>query len=401
VDKRPAFYSPPVTNTKVAMVAAKLAVPWGGSEELWSRAAVHLVEQGFVVAASVGEWLPLHHRVRNLMHNGVRVYLRPDRYPLWKRVQRKILSNGSSHETVEVERFLSVERPRLVVLSCGAALPPITFIELCVSKGLRFVTIGQANHEGLWLEDGLAERYRRALPTALRCYFVSTANLRLAEKQIGCELPNAEVVRNPFNVDVNASPPWLPLDKDSEVRFACVARLHPSSKGQDLLLEALADPVWRDRRWHLTLYGDGPMRNVIERLVHRFNLGHRVTLAGFVPRVEDIWAANHALILPSRFEGLPLAMVEAMLCKRPVIATDVAGHSEIIEDGITGFLADAPTVPNLTRVLERVWDRRLDLEKMGIEAAKSIRKNVPQDPVKVFSNKIRSLLSTSSCSGSG
>jgi glycosyltransferase involved in cell wall biosynthesis len=381
------------TSTKVAIVAAKLAVPWGGSEELWSRAALRLAEEGFVVAASVGEWLPLHHRVSNLMHSGVRVYLRPERYPLWKRVRRKILSNGASHETVEVERFLSVERPALVVLSCGAALPPITLIELCVSKGLRFVTIGQANHDGLWLEDELAERYRRALATALRCYFVSTANLRLAEKQIGCELPNAEVIRNPFNVDANAAPPWPPPDKDSELRFACVARLHPSSKGQDLLLEALADPIWTDRRWHLTLYGDGPMRDVIARLVQRLNLVHRVTFAGFVSRVADIWAANHVLILPSRFEGLPLAMVEAMLCKRPVIATDVGGHSEIIEDGVTGFLAEAPTVPNLARALERVWDRRLDLQKMGIEAAKSIRKDIPQDPVKVFSEKIRSLLS--------
>jgi glycosyltransferase involved in cell wall biosynthesis len=273
-------------------------------------------------------------------------------------------------------------------------LPSIALIELCASKGLPFITVGQANYEGWWLEDELAERYRRALPAALRCYFVSKANRRLAEMQIGCELSNAEVIRNPFNVDINASPPWPALDRDTEVRFACVGRLHPNSKGQDVLLEALAAPIWMDRRWHLTLYGDGPMRNIIERLVQRFKLVHRVTLAGFVSRVEDIWAANHALILPSRFEGLPLAMVEAMLCKRPVIATDVAGHSEIIEDGVTGFLADAPTVSNIARVLERVWDRRLELQKMGIEAAKSIRKDLPADPAQVFSEKIRSLLNT-------
>ncbi len=54
--------------------------------------------------------------------------------------------------------------------------------------------------------------------------------------------------------------------------------------------------------------------------------------------VPDIWAANHLLVMPSRFEELPLAMVEAMLCARPVVATDVAGHKEIIEEGVTGFL---------------------------------------------------------------
>lgn len=57
--------------------------------------------------------------------------------------------------------------------------------------------------------------------------------------------------------------------------------------------------------------------------------------------------------MPSRFEGLPLAMVEAMLCARPVVATDVAGHAEIIEDGVTGFLADAPTAGSMAAALER------------------------------------------------
>ncbi|WP_423787774.1 glycosyltransferase, partial [Klebsiella pneumoniae] len=87
-------------------------------------------------------------------------------------------------------------------------------------------------------------------------------------------------------------------------------------------------------------------------------LGDRVKFAGFVTSVENIWAANHALILPSRYEGMPLAMVEAMLCARPVVATDVAGHAEIIDDAINGFLADAPTVGSLGKALDRLWARR-------------------------------------------
>src|SRR5262249_50599877 len=224
------------------------------------------------------------------------------------------------------------------------------------------------------------------------CYFVSRANLQLAEKQIGCELPNAEIVRNPFNVDFNASPPW-PANNNGEIRLACVARLDSPSKGQDILLEALAGPAWMKRGWHLKFYGDGKMRTVIERLIGRFNLGDRVTLAGYVSPVEQIWTENHALVIPSRREGLPLAIVEAMLCGRPVIATDVAGNSEILEDGVTGFLADAPTVASLAKALERFWERRTELRKMGQAAAKSIRKSIPKEPVRVFSEKIECLLS--------
>ena len=138
------------------------------------------------------------------------------------------------------------------------------------------------------------------------------------------------------------------------------------------------------------------MKNVIERLVQRFGLGGRVNLGGYVSRVEDIWAENHALVMPSRFEGLPLAMVEAMLCGRPIVATDVGGHSEIVEDGVSGFLADAPTVASVARALERLWENRHDLGVMGQAAAKRIRNCVPVDPVSVFSRKIQCLLGTTS-----
>ena len=236
-----------------------------------------------------------------------------------------------------------------------------------------------------------AARYRKGLSAAARCYFVSRANLRLAEKQLGCELSNAEVVWNPFNVDYHASPPWPKLGADGELRLACVARLHPPSKGQDILFEALATPQWATRAWRLYLYGEGPMRNVLERLAQRLGLAERVVFAGHKP-VEEIWTSNHVLVMPSRAEGLPLAIVEAMLCGRPVIATDVAGNSEIVDDGITGFLADAPTVSSVANALERFWARREMLEEIGKAGARKIRKLVPHDPVRVFTDKLKTFL---------
>ena len=230
-----------------------------------------------------------------------------------------------------------------------------------------------------------------ALSLARRCYFVSEANLRLAEKQIGCELSNAEVVRNPYNVAFDASPAWPALD--GELRLACVARLDPGQKGQDLLFEALAGSAWANRDWHLSLYGDGPIRTSLERLAARFGISERVTFAGHVASVEEVWASNHVLVMPSRYEGLPLALVEAMLCGRPVLATDVAGHSEIIIDGVTGFLAGPPTVATVAQALERLWANRANLEEMGKVSAKRIRELVPADPARVFSEKIKLLMS--------
>jgi glycosyltransferase involved in cell wall biosynthesis len=235
----------------------------------------------------------------------------------------------------------------------------------------------------------------------MRCYFVSEANRRLAEKQIGIQLGNAEIIRNPFNVPFNAAPPW-PSGETAELRLASVARLDLAAKGQDILLEALAAPPWDARKWHLTFYGEGPHEEVLRRLTAHLRLAthiegdplrrtHRVAFAGFAEDVQEIWAANHVLVMPSRVEGLPLAMVEAMLCGRPVIATDVAGHSEILEDGTTGFLAKAATVDAFRSALEQAWQKRSDLKRMGELAAKRIRQLIPDDPIEVFSEKIMTI----------
>jgi glycosyltransferase involved in cell wall biosynthesis len=359
---------------------------WGGSEELWSRTAAILAAEGHAVSASVREWRPLHPRVLALRGAGVDVSVRPLRLTAAERLWRRATFNRHGGIAAHVRKLLVAKMPSLLVISNGTALPPIELLELCASRRVPFVTIGLANQEGWWPEDDDARRYRAALPAADRCYFISKANLRLVEKQIGMRLPNAEIAWSPLNVPFHAAPAW-PATDNGEIRFACVGRLHPPSKGQDILLEALANPVWAKRNWRLTIFGEGRMKDTLQRLVQVLGLSARVTFGGHAP-IEDIWAAHHALVMPSRYEGLPLVMVEAMLCGRPVIATDVAGHSEIVEDGVTGFLADAPTVPSMARALERFWTRRAQAERMGKVAAEKIRERVPPDPARVFAEEL-------------
>jgi glycosyltransferase involved in cell wall biosynthesis len=109
-----------------------------------------------------------------------------------------------------------------------------------------------------------------------------------------------------------------------------------------------------------------------------------VEFAGQVGDVAGIWARHHALVLPSRSEGLPLALVEAMMCGRMAIATDAGGITELLEDNRSGFVAAAPTVAALDEALERAWNRRADWAAVGTEAARRVRALVPADPVAEF-----------------
>jgi glycosyltransferase involved in cell wall biosynthesis len=381
-------------SRRVVFVTTPNLDPWAGAEELWSRAALDLLGQGFPVSASVLEHSPLHPRMRDLRTRGVDLWLRPDWYPLHRHPLSRFRARQIGHTAFAVGRLLAARPPGLVVLSHGGPIPPLELLELCVAKNRPFVTIGHLNHEGTWYPDEQAERLRAVLRAASRCFFVSRANLRLAEKQLGSELTNAEVVWNPVNVRYDASPPWPTVGNDGEWRFACVARLFPAGKGQDLLFEALAGPLWASRPWRLFVYGQGDMRGTLERLAGKLGLSDRIVFAGF-KAPEEIWAENHVLVMPSRYEGLPLAMVEAMLCGRPVVATNVAGHAEIIEDGVSGFLADAPTASNISAALERFWERRNEAAEIGKAGSLRIRQLFPVDPVRIFSDKLKELVESS------
>jgi glycosyltransferase involved in cell wall biosynthesis len=246
--------------------------------------------------------------------------------------------------------------------------------------------VAQSNFEQRWPDDRRAATISRAYLGVRKAYFVSKANLGLFERQLGIRLPQGAVVQNPFNVRWDARPAW-PADSGA-IRLACVGRLEPGAKGQDLLFQVLAKPQWRKRPVTVSLFGTGPWEMGLKRLAVMEGISDRIHFAGHVQDIEEVWRTHHALILPSRYEGLPLSVVEAMLCGRPAIVTDVAGNREILEDNVTGFVAEAPTVAHLEEAMERAWHRRFEWQAIGMAAAAEIRNQISQDPALVFANDL-------------
>jgi glycosyltransferase involved in cell wall biosynthesis len=378
---------------KFAFVSTMETDPWGGSEELWSRVAQNLLCRGHSVAASVQRWAKPDIRIVNLEAAGVSVHFRDKRPVFLKRAWRRTTQGGRTDLAIDCEKFLEATSPSLAVFSDSGPFPPTDVLELCITKGTPFATIVCLNRETRWYDDYTARRYRNILSHARRCYFKSFGNKLLAEKQLGCELDNAEVIANAYTIDYATPVPWPSNSPDDVLRLASVGRLDPEYKGQDVLFEALAADHWRKRDWQLTLYGAGPSRDILERFARKLELSDRICFAGYRP-VSEIWVTNHALVMPSRCEGMSIAIIEALLSGRPVIATDVGGAAEVIEDGVTGFVANAPTAASVGDALERCWRTRAELEQMGRAAAEKIRMLVPPDPVDTFASKLIQILQT-------
>ena len=166
----------------------------------------------------------------------------------------------------------------------------------------------------------------------------------------------------------------------SEARMACVARFEVRDKGQDLLLEALADPVWRERDFRLDFYGSGPDREILEDLISFYRLGDKVKIVGFESNIRKIWGDHGLLVLPSLSEGTPISLIEAQLCARASLVTRVDGNPEWVEEGNTGFLAEAPTVHHLRLALERAWENRHRWAELGNAARAACLAKRDPDP---------------------
>jgi glycosyltransferase involved in cell wall biosynthesis len=109
-------------------------------------------------------------------------------------------------------------------------------------------------------------------------------------------------------------------------------------KGHTHLIEAAASVVDRFPDLHIVLVGDGELAEEIKGRLRAFGLDRRVHLLGTRRDVPELLAASDSFVLPSLWEGLPVALVEAMASDLPVIATAVSGTSQVMIDGETGWL---------------------------------------------------------------
>ena len=135
----------------------------------------------------------------------------------------------------------------------------------------------------------------------------------------------------------------LGLDPSSRV-VTFLGRLSPQ-KGVDTLLAAAVRLCADDEELRILVVGDGPQRRSYERLAERLGLDGAVRFLGYRSDTASILAASSAVVLPSRAEGLPLALLEAAALARPIVASDVGGVPDMaLLDGQSALLAppDAP-----------------------------------------------------------
>jgi glycosyltransferase involved in cell wall biosynthesis len=132
-------------------------------------------------------------------------------------------------------------------------------------------------------------------------------------------------------------------------------------KNHELAIEAL--PLVP--RAALVIMGEGPLRAAIERRAHELGVADRVILCGNRTDARAIMGAADVLVMPSRWEGLPLTLLEAMAAGTPVVATAVRGIRELVADGETALLVPPGDAAALGRAVVRILEDQALCEKLS------------------------------------
>ncbi|MBW8011849.1 MAG: glycosyltransferase family 4 protein [Chloroflexi bacterium] len=152
-------------------------------------------------------------------------------------------------------------------------------------------------------------------------------------------------------------------------------------KGIDLLIKALAGI--KELIWEVSLVGDGPQRKELQALGERLGIGERVNFIGWQDReilVKRYQQAN-LFVFPSRHEGMPNAVLEAMASGLPVIASAIAGNEELVSPNETGILVSGEDVDALRGALRELISNPNLRKKMGMAGRKRVQTDYTWDRV--------------------
>ena len=261
----------------------------------------------------------------------------------------------------QLRRQFRCQRPRRVL----ALLTRTNITCCCAAWDLPIhLVVSERNDPSLQL---LPEVWQRLRPLAYRRADVVTANTAgvLAALDSMGAWERLALLPNPL--------PGVPATvvgsgASTATGFITVARLVPQ-KGLDVLIAALPRLSGAATAWPVTLVGDGPERGTLQQQAQDLGVSDRLQFMGFRPDPERFLADAAVFVLPSRFEGMPNALLEAMAAGLAVVVTDASpGPLEVVEPGVSGLVVPSDDPIALAAAMQELAADPERCRRMGAAA---------------------------------
>ncbi len=259
---------------------------------------------------------------------------------------------------------------------------PRSYLMTCVCKLLLSFSKTQSKYvmSRLSLNDYMKNHKILALFEKYICHRVAhfdafIGNSKVITQQLaseGCRKDNIHLLYNGIQVQSFVVERDIDFKELSTIQFVAVGNLH-TYKGYDDLIEAFyqfEQNQQSTKSWSLKIAGQDKHGN-LDRLntkIKNFGLDKKITLLGKVDDIPSLLASSHVFIHPSHTEGLPNAIIEAMASGLPVLASNVGGVPELVEQNQTGFLFEPKSPESIAKTLTKTFTQVDMLAKMGKKA---------------------------------
>jgi glycosyltransferase involved in cell wall biosynthesis len=364
---------------RIACVSTILGYPWGSPDRLWTDLATRCQARGDAVFLGLSTLTADHGGLRKLCAGGAELFVRTAN-SIYRGTRDELTRRLPWRRNRYLETRLAAFRPDVVVLTQGATYDSLAEHHLVTwlhRNDVPYVVICHNNADGSGPGREEIRRLRTFFDRAAHTLFVSSHNLRVAERHLGDSLPRTGLIQNPLSAAGAAVPAGVPGPVPI---LGLVGRIDIAHKGIDLLLEAVASLPPRSVRLVLTGRVENPA--AVSELVALHRLQDAVEIRGPLPAadVKRAFGELELFLLTSRYEGCASSMIEALMCGRPVLATDVGGVSDWVTDGVEGYVAPAITVDAIRATLVRALAERPRWPAMGAAARARFDRQRDPDP---------------------
>ncbi|MFH0899828.1 MAG: glycosyltransferase [Pseudomonadota bacterium] len=272
---------------------------------------------------------------------------------------------------------VAIRRQQAVLLHCHDYYSALVGVPAARAAGVPVIVARRD------LSHHLDWPHRLALRIALHQATLVLVNALAVADQVRSSygVPSAKLVIVPNGINVTefltraAAPPTPPLEAGAgTAKVLTIARLTHAAKGHDDLLQAIAILKRSAHPVHFFLAGDGPREPELRETCARLGIQRMVSFLGYRHDAPALLAQADIVCHPSRQEGLPNAVLEAMAAGRPVVATRAGGTAELIEDGKNGILVPPACPTMLADAIVRLLCDRVAASRLGTSARARVAK---------------------------
>lgn len=291
----------------------------------------------------------------------------PDFYQINQKVRRICVekeskSNNLFKKTIWFRNFVKHENPTVIL----SFLAPFNVLVSFALMGVKRKLIVAERNDPRYIWNGIIQKRLRNLAYQMADgILVQTENNKLYFQ--GTLFTKTSVIYNPIIMADDYV--GCAINTPKKQRIVAVARL-TAQKNPEMLLLSFKEFYTSHPNYTLTIYGEGPYRPYIEKMVKELGLSGIVHLPGAVKNVWDNIKDAECFLMSSFYEGMPNALLEAMCLGLPCISTKVSGAVDLINNGNNGILIDLNDKMAMSKALCEVVDNKILNKTLAVNASK-------------------------------